>query len=135
MTPENTGRQTALYSTYPTKTYGMDLGKKRIYGYYQGTEAMCQAVYKMLATVRFEEIIYSDSYGTELMDCMGRLTPYVWSEIEHTVTEALLTDDRIISVEDFNFTEDRKSAVLRVSFVVKTTVGDFAYTKEVLNYV
>lgn len=135
MTPENTGNETAEYIIYPDKTYHMDIKQKRILGYCEGTEAMRQAVFKILATVRFEEIIYSDSYGSELMDCMEHLTPYVWAEIERKIREALLYDDRITEVTDFTFKEDKKSRLLNVGFAVKTTVGNFAYTKEVESYV
>ncbi len=135
MLPENKGFNEDSYTAYPDKTYGIDLSKKRICGYYDGIAAIYQAVYKILATIRFKEIIYSDNYGTELMDYMDRLTPFVWSEIEHTITKALLNDDRITSVEDFAFTEDKRERVLRVRFTVKTALGAFTYTKEVENYV
>ena len=131
MLPENTGQTLAEYNVYPDKTYAMDLGKKRICGYYTGIEAMRQAVYKILATGRYEEIIYSSGYGTELPDLMGRLTPYAWSEIEHTIMRALLYDDRITAVKDFVFKENRAKRVLLVTFTVVCDTGSFEYNEEV----
>lgn len=135
MIPENTGQESAVYSVYPDRTYHIDLKQKRIYGYCDGVEAIRQAVYKILAVIRFEEIIYSDNYGSRLIDCMDRLKPYAWAEIERTITQALLYDDRITAVEDFQFAEDKGNKVLNVSFTVKTVKGDFTYTKEVMGYV
>ncbi len=135
MIPENTGQESAVYSVYPGRTYHIDLRQKRIYGYCDGIEAIRQAVYKILATVRFEQVIYSDNYGSRIIDCMDRLKPYVWAEIEDTITQALLYDDRITALEGFEFTEDKGNKVLNVNFTVKTTLGDFTYTKEVTGYV
>lgn len=135
MLPENTGFDTASYSVYPSKTYHIDLDKKRIYGFCDGAEAMRQAIYKILAAVRFEEIIYSDGYGSEIADYMDRLTPYVWAELERVIRRALLYDDRINAVEDFEFEEDRKNRVLKVSFRVESDEGSLIYTQEVNGYV
>lgn len=135
MLPENTGLSLGEYTAYPTKTYHINLRDKCIRGMCDGLEAMRQAVYKALATERYRHIIYSFGYGTELMDYMDRLAPYVWCEIERTITEALMRDDRIMSVTDFNFEEDRKSKTLRVSFRVYTSEGDFDYEWEVNGYV
>lgn len=135
MLPENIGFESASYNVYPSKTYHIDLDKKRVYGMCDGAEAMRQAIYKILATVRFEEIIYSDSYGSEILGYMDRLTPYVWAEIERVIRRALLNDDRITAVTDFEFEEDKKNRVLKVSFRVESDEGGFVYTKEVTGYV
>lgn len=135
MLPENTGLSLGEYQVCPTKTYHINLRDKCIRGTCSGLEAMRQAVYKIIATVRYRHIIYSHSYGTELMDYMDRLAPYVYSQLEVTIKNALMRDDRILSVEDFDFKEDRKNKTLLVSFRVYTTEGDFDYEWEVNGYV
>jgi phage baseplate assembly protein W len=120
MLPENTGQLTAVYEVYPSKTYCIDLENKRICGYVDGTAALRQAIYKILATIRFEYIIYSDNYGTRLVDYADRLTEYVWAEIEDCIREGLMRDDRINAVTDFDFEENKREKVLYVSFTVQT---------------
>lgn len=135
MLPENTGLSLGEYIACPTKTYHINLRDKCISGTCQGLEAMRQAVYKILATVRYRHIIYSHSYGTELVDYMDRLAPYVYSQLEMTIKNALMRDDRILYVGDFDFMEDRKNKTLKVSFKVDTDEGDFDYEWEVKGYV
>lgn len=135
MLPENTGLSLGEYAACPTKTYHINLRDKCIKGKCDGIEAMRQAIYKTLATVRLRHIIYSAGYGTDLMDYMDRLAPYVWCEIERTITNALMRDDRILAVRDFDFAEDKKTKVLKVSFFVETTEGNFDYEWEVNGFV
>ena len=49
-----------------TRTYKMDLETGRVTGYVDGTEAMRQAILKILLTERFAYLIYSWDYGIEL---------------------------------------------------------------------
>lgn len=129
MTPENTGLSSAAYDVYADRTYLIDPKKGRISGYCDGLGAVRQAIYKILSTVRYEYIIYSDNYGTRLIDCMGSLTPYMWAEIERIIRTALLYDDRINRVYGFRFEE--RGRVLYVTFSVDTDLGSLEYTQEV----
>lgn len=54
---------------------------------------------------------------------------YAMSEMKRRITEALLQDDRIISLSDWEFEPGRKS--VRASFVVHTIYGDIEASKEV----
>jgi phage baseplate assembly protein W len=127
MLPENTGQTTAVYEVYPSRTYCIDLENKRIYGYIDGKAALRQAIYKILATIRFEYIIYSDNYGTRLVDYTDKLTEYVWAELEVCIREALMRDDRINAVTDFDFEENKSERVLYISFTVSTDEEDIEY--------
>lgn len=135
MTPETDIERAAEYTVYPDKTYHIDLKNKRICGFCDGEEAMRQAIYKIIATVRYEYIIYSGAYGTRIIDSMGSLTPFVWSELEREITRALLCDERINRVRDLWFEEDKASHILKVSFTAETVNGNFAYSQEVYRYV
>lgn len=66
-------------------------------------------------------MIYSWNYGIELKDLYGRARGYVCSELPRRITEALLQDDRILSVSDFRFSG--KGNVIAVSFVLTTIYG------------
>jgi hypothetical protein len=135
MIPENSGFDSAEYEVYPDRTYLINTQKKCVVGYADGTEALKQAIYKRLSTIRYAHIIYSDSYGTELIDYMGKLTPYVWAELEDCIRTALMKDDRISAVENFEFKENKASRTLLVSFDVISGEGKLTYDWEVNNYV
>lgn len=107
----------------PTKTYRMDLDtEEHIGGYTDELEAMKQAVFKILNTERYQYIMYSWNYGIELVDLYGQSITYVCPELERRITEALMQDERIEDVTDFNF-DLPKRGVVHVSFLVHTIFG------------
>ena len=114
----------------PTLTYKMDKEAERIVGTAEELEAVRQAVYKILQTERYEYLIYSGDYGIELKDLYGQPVSYVCPELERRISEALLWDSRIQSVENFEFDTSVKGAV-RVSFRVNTVFGGIDSEKEV----
>ena len=106
-----------------TKTYRMDLDtEEHIGGYTDELEAMKQAVFKILNTERYQYIMYSWNYGIELVDLYGQPITYVCPELERRITEALMQDERIEDVTDFNF-DLPKRGVVHVSFLVHTIFG------------
>lgn len=114
--------------TEPSLTYMMhvdanDGRDSRFLGKTDGTEAVKQAVLKILNTERYGYEIYTWDYGVELQDLYGQPMSYVLSELEDRVTEALVADDRIESVEGFNAERTSKRTVY-CSFTVITTEGD-----------
>ena len=88
-----------------------------------GTEAVKQAVLKILSTERYVHEIYSWDYGIEIQDLTGQPDDYVFSELEDRISEALETDDRIDGIENFNAERTGKRTVY-CSFTVITTDGD-----------
>lgn len=60
----------------------------------------------------------------------GQPTSFVCPEIERRITEALMQDDRILSVSNFEFSQPAKG-VLAVSFVVQTVFGDLQAERRV----
>ena len=107
----------------PSKQHRMDLNQSWILGTCDGLEAVKQSVFKILNTERYEHLIYSWNYGIELVDLFGKPVMFVCPEIERRVKEALLQDDRITSVTDFNF-DTSKKRVVSVTFTVRTIFGD-----------
>lgn len=114
------------------KTYKMDPYTNVIRGYCDDVEAVKQAIYKILNTERYEYVIYSWNYGIELQDLFGEPVSYVCAELERRITEALMQDDRIQSVSDFEF-DTAKRHLLVCTFIVHTIFGDMKTEKEV-NY-
>ena len=114
----------------PTHTYKMNLESNLIRGYTDGQEAMKQAIYKILSTERYQYIMYSWNYGIELLDLYGEPVSYVCPELERRITEALTWDDRIQSVDNFEFNISKKGEIL-VTFTAHTVFGDVVAEKVV----
>ncbi len=111
----------------PTRTYKLHFeSDDRVVGYTDGLDAIRQAVYKILQTERYEYIIYSWNYGIELSDLYGELIPFVYAELERRIREALMQDDRILSVEGFAFTNQKTEdkTEVRTTFTVVSEYGE-----------
>lgn len=114
----------------PTKTYKVDFDTGRVAGYVDETEAMKQAIFKILSTERFLYLIYSWNYGIELNAVVGKSYPVFSSEIKRVITEALLADSRITDVTDFQVEQiDKRTA--RVSFTAETIFGEIPVERTV----
>lgn len=117
-------------SSAPTLTYKADSNGGSVRGYADGLEAMKQATYNILLTERYQYVMYSGNYGIETLDLFGEPISYVCPELERRITEALIQDDRIKSVSDFEFDVSSRG-VVHVNFTVHTVFGDVAAEREV----
>jgi phage baseplate assembly protein W len=113
----------------PSKTFRLDVENKRIIDMVDGLEAVKQSVYCILNTERFEWLIYSWNYGSELKDLFGKSTGLVKAKIKKRIREALKQDDRISEVDSFSF--DLVERKLHVTFNVHTQWGKIDAEKEV----
>lgn len=95
----------------------------RIEGFTDGIEAVKQAVYLILYVERYEWLIYSWNYGVELIELFGKNINFVIPEIERRFKEAIMQDDRVTNVTDFEF-ENKKNSVT-VYFKVECIFGEF----------
>ena len=109
--------------TQPSKQHRMDLNRNLILGTCDNLEAVKQAIFKILNTERYAYLIYSWNYGIELIDLYGQPPMVVCPEVERRVKEALFQDDRITSVDGFEF-DTSENGVVSVSFTVHTIFGD-----------
>ncbi len=115
----------------PSNTYRMKIEEERVDGkIVNEVEAVKQAVYKILNTERYKHIIYSTDYGVELADLFGKPIPYVLPEIPRRIAEALLVDDRIKKVDNFELNYNKKGDVTCL-FVVHSIFGAFDVAKKV----
>ncbi len=106
----------------PTKTY--KIKDNRIVGFTDGKEALKQAIQLILGTERYEYLIYSWNYGSELNGLIGRQKDIAESEFKRRIREALSQDDRINNVDNFMFNYDKDG--VEVSFTVFSIYGEFA---------
>lgn len=120
----------------PSLTYAMKVSdepekKDSIFlGNVDGEAAIRQAIMKILNTERYEHEIYSWDYGIELQDLYGMPMSYVMSEIKERIEDALLADDRIEAVDDFEV-EIAGKRTLHCSFTAITTQGEITEEMEV----
>ena len=87
-----------------------------------GRQAVAQAIELMLSTERWRYAIFSADYGYELPAHWGENERPTEELLRLMTEEALLEDDRILSITDFSakiFGDE-----VRLSFVVKTVFGD-----------
>lgn len=103
--------------------FKLNFKSNRIAGMIDDLESVKQAIFMILNTERYEYLIHSWDYGIELKDLYGEPVSYVCPEIERRVTEALLMDDRITDVNDFEFDYSEKNTV-DVTFIVETLYGN-----------
>lgn len=111
----------------PTKTY--KIKDNRIVGFCDGIEALKQAIYLILNTERYEYLIYSDDYGSELKSLIGKDRDIAESEHKRRIKEALIQDDRINNVDNFIFKYDGDGVL--IEFTVFSIYGEFSMNKEV----
>lgn len=123
--PEGVGYDVSLnYVERPTRTFIIDWPSKRVSGMDSGLAAMRQTVDTILRTERFKWQIYSSRFGGELEDLIGEEYDYIVSELPRRIEDAFSVDSRILSVEDFRFSEPGKDSI-SCSFNVVTVFGDF----------
>lgn len=116
-------------STEPSNTFFINFEKGRISGFIDEKEAVKQAIMLILNTERYKFLIYSWNYGAELEALIGTHPDIVEDEAERLVSEALLQDDRITAVYDFEFSRNRDT--LLVNFKVDSIYGDIDIETEV----
>ena len=116
-------------SIEPSNTFFIDFEKGRISGFVDEREAVKQAIMLILNTERYKFLIYSWNYGVELEELIGTHPDIVEDEVERLISEALLQDDRITAVYDFEFSRNKDT--LLVSFKVDSIYGDIDIETEV----
>lgn len=116
-------------NTMPSKTYYINRNTNRISGYIDDKDAIVQAIYLILSTERYESVIYNWYYGTEFDSLVGKDRDFVKSELKRRIAEAILEDDRILDVTDFDIAFNKD--VANVVFLVETNIGDININWEV----
>lgn len=127
---ENELKNDFEFEEIPTNTFKLNDSYNQIYGFTDGIEAMKQAIYLMLNIERYEYLIFSWDYGIELADLFGQPINFVMAELERRISEALLQDSRISSVENFEFDYQKNKIICK--FTVYTIFGAIE-TEKVVN--
>ena len=112
----------------PTLTFKVENG--RIRGKVDEKQAMIQAVDKILQTERLVYPIYSDQYGNDLNDLIGKDMGYAKVEVDRMLKEALLADDRVVEV-DIDAVNEKSRDTLEVKGTCLTVYGNINIDSEV----
>jgi len=114
----------------PSLTYKIDTINKHLSNKIDGKEAVLHAIEKILYTDKYAYEIYDWNYGQQLLKLLGKDMSFCETEIPRIISEALLQDDRIKEVTDYQFKQTDINS-LTVSFLVKTIFGQLDYIKEI----
>lgn len=126
---EDDKQDTVTVTEEPSKTFYIDFINNKVVGTVDGLEAVKQAVFLILNTERYENMVYDWDYGFETQDLIGMPVGYVYPELKRWIEEALTQDDRIESVDAFSF--EKSGSTLSVTFTVTSTQGEFETEAEV----
>ena len=122
-------RQDFTFTTLRSRTLKINHDNLTISGTIDEIEAVEQAVFLILTTERYFWLIFSWNYGVELHNLIGKDPEYCIPEIERRIREALLQDDRITAVENFQFEVDKKK--VHTTFTVVSIYASFEVMKVV----
>lgn len=108
--------------SYGSTIYKMDMDKNTIHGLAEDIESLKQMIFCILNTERYEYLAYSWDFGLYTVDLFGKRYDYVCAELERRIPDALLQDDRIESVDSFEFSREGNKVLCK--FTVHSTFGN-----------
>lgn len=114
------------------KEYGINFQTGQLTGkIVEGIEAIKVWIWLCLHTERFRHAIYSADYGTSFEQYIGHVLSdeYINTDCESEISDALLINEYIESIEDFEAV--RNSDSLNISFRVVTKFGSIEVDENV----
>ena len=114
------------------KEYGINFQTGQLTGkMVEGLEAIKVWIWLCMHTERFRHAIYSADYGTSLEQYIGHMLSeeYINTDCESEISDALLINEYIESIEDFEAV--RNSDSLNISFRVVTKFGSIEVDENV----
>lgn len=122
--PEDIDLDDVEMEDLPTNTFLVDNESEQVAGMNDGLEAMRQAVEIMLTTERYGFQIYTENFGIELEDLIGKDPDYIKAVLPSRIRDAFSVDDRILGERNYNFIV--QGDAMLVSFDVDTVYGSFS---------
>lgn len=113
----------------PSLTWSIDKDTNRIQGEFDGYQAVKQAVEIILNVERFRWQIYLPSSGMQWDGLIGQDPGYVASEVQRRILDALLMDDRVRGISNFEYTMSGED--FSATLTVNTVYGAVPATVEV----
>lgn len=85
-------------------------------------DCIIQAAYCALRTECQEYEMYSINYGSTLHEKMGDTKPHIFAEIENSIRKCLKFDERINSVSNFKFEDNKGNIIVRFDMDISSEV-------------
>lgn len=95
----------------------------RVAGYVDGVDSLEQAINFILATERFRFITMSDNVGVEFEELFGENRELAELKLKDTITEAILSDDRVEEISFFGITRISRNT-FKIELEIKSNIGD-----------
>lgn len=96
----------------------------KIVGVVNDIEELAQTIRLILSTERFRYITMSDNIGVELWDLYGKRKELIELNLKSTITDAIMTDDRVEDVVNFEIEKSSKRGVFEIKLDVISSLGD-----------
>jgi len=92
----------------------------------EGNEAIKVWCYKALKTERFMYLAYTHGFGVELYPFMAKVMGIMQrkSELKRIVTEALMVNPYIVSVDSVTFDENNRNEEMDIRIAMTTIYGE-----------
>ena len=92
----------------------------------EGNEAIKVWCYKALKTERFMYLAYTHGFGIELYPFMAKVMGIMQrkSELKRIVTEALMVNPYIVSVDSISFDENNRNEEMDIRIAMTTVYGE-----------
>lgn len=89
-------------------------------------EALKVWIYKALKTERFDYMAYSWQYGIELKPFIGKVMSVQerFSELKRVITECLMVNPYIVSMDSFSFDEEKHGELVKLSISLTSIYGE-----------
>ena len=104
-------RQDFTFTVLPSRTFKMNHDTKTITGTIDQVRAVERGVFRSLNGKGEEGLFYSGNFGFEKMRLVGKPVDYGIPEIKGVIREALLRDDGISAVDNFQFEVNKKKVL------------------------
>lgn len=93
-------------------------------------DAVAQDIRFALETDRYKWPIMGSNFGASFDDLIGTDYNYIRSEVVRRIRDALSIDDRILQVDEFQFTPLDDSGIL-ISCTISTTFGNVSLSRTI----
>ena len=89
-------------------------------------DALVVWIYKELKTERFDYLAYSWQYGIELKPLVGKVMSVQerYSELKRVITECLMVNPYIVSIDSFEFDESKYGELAHLSIGLTSVYGE-----------
>lgn len=87
-------------------------------GFIDGDEATSQSINLRLKNIVSENIIFSDTYGSEINDILGESYDMICLKLPGIIERAVSFDDRVIGADNFEFAKYEDNVLVKFRLIL-----------------